>query len=83
MKFRSGHSTTWIFLSTFQDRSISLEQGENQQKTQPGYMWHQFRRLNPSNRGGRQALAPLRHSHSSEVDALVFFVGLLFYFMKN
>ena len=38
MKFRSGHSTTWIFLSTFQDRSISLEQGENQQKTQPGYM---------------------------------------------
>lgn len=44
MEFRSGHSTTWIFLSTFwwgekpEDRSISLEQGENQQKTQPGYM---------------------------------------------
>ena len=44
MEFRSGHSTMWIFLSTFwwgkkpEDRSISLEQGENQQKTQPGYM---------------------------------------------
>ena len=44
MEFRSGHFTTWIFLSTFwwgkkpEDRSISLEQGENQQKTQPGYM---------------------------------------------
>lgn len=29
------------------------------------------------------ALSPLRHSRSSEVDASVFLVGLLFYFMKN
>ena len=44
IEFRSGHSTTWLFLSPIwwgkkpEDRSISLEQGENQQKTQPGYM---------------------------------------------